>query len=157
MFFTFLKTHSSGHCHFPSGLPWISLKEKVHIHQLFQTGEQQYQRSSPTTANVLCPTSDFSTWGFGKMTGNPQEIWLWRTGGFDYRTSTELRETETLGGHKKKFCVHQNLGEMGSDHTRDHTNLPLSVWGPPAEVLSAVACDGDGGTGSRGTGRCIFA
>ena len=60
-----------------------------------QTGEQWYQRSSPTAVKILSPTSGFPAWGSRKSTGNPQETWPWRPAGFDDRTSTRLRETET--------------------------------------------------------------
>ena len=39
-----------------------------------QTEEQQYQRNSCTVASILDSTSDFTTWGSGKRTGNPQGI-----------------------------------------------------------------------------------
>ena len=41
----------------------------------------------------------FPNLGIYKGTENPQGIWLWRTVGFDYRTSTGL-EKQTLGGNK---------------------------------------------------------
>jgi len=44
---------------------------------------------------ALVSTSDFPTWGSGKGTGNPEEIWLWQTLEFDYRTCTALGKTET--------------------------------------------------------------
>ena len=44
---------------------------------------------------VLNPMSGFPAWGYNKGTGNSQGIWPWSPGGFDYRTSTGLGETET--------------------------------------------------------------
>ena len=52
-----------------------------------QTGEQEYQRSSPTVLRVLNPKSGFPA-------GNPHGIWPGRPAGFDYRTSIGLGETE---------------------------------------------------------------
>ena len=70
---------------------------------LSKTGEQSHQRSPRTLAKVLGPTKDFPIRGSGKRTENPQGIWLWRSAGFHYRTSTGLRETETLGGRKQNL------------------------------------------------------
>ena len=67
-----------------------------------QTGEQLYQRISCTAVKVLGPTTDFSTWGFGKEAENPQGIWLWRSVGWDYRISSGLGK-QTLGGHKQNL------------------------------------------------------
>ena len=71
-----------------------------------QMGEQEKQRSSYTVANILGPTWDFPTWGFSKGTGNPKGIWLWRTAGFDYRTSTGLGETDSWKAQTKPLSVH---------------------------------------------------
>ena len=67
-----------------------------------QTGEQLYQRSSLTVVKVLGPTADYPTWGSSKGTENPQGIWLWRSAGFDYRTSTGLAK-QILGEHKQNL------------------------------------------------------
>ena len=45
-------------------------------------------------------------------TDNPQGIWLWRSGEFDYRTSTGLTK-QTLGGHKQNL-VHTRTQEKGA-------------------------------------------
>ena len=81
------------------------IKIKSHTCQVGnpQTEEQEYQRSSHTVANILGPTSDFRTWGFGKGTRNPKGIWLWRTAGFDYRTSTGLGETDSQRAQTKSL------------------------------------------------------
>ena len=73
---------------------------------------------------VLCPISVFPTWGIQQKDweslGNP----TWRPVGFDYRTSTGLEETETLGVHKQ-YPVHINVqsNEESSDPTRDWDRL----------------------------------
>ena len=64
-----------------------------------------------TVMKVLAPTLDFPTWEASKGTGNPLEIWLWRTAGFDYRTSTGQGETETLGGHQQNLVCTMNQGK----------------------------------------------
>ena len=51
---------------------------------------------------VLGPTADYPTWGSSKGTENPQGIWLWRSAGFDYRTSTGLAK-QILGEHKQNL------------------------------------------------------
>ena len=58
-----------------------------------------------TTAKVLGPMTDFTTWGSSKWTANLQGIWLWRSAGFDYRTSTELRKQRLLEGTNKPLCT----------------------------------------------------
>ena len=93
-----------------------------------QTGEQWYQRSSPTAVKILSPTSGFPAWGSRKSTGNPQETWPWRPAGFDDRTSTRLRETETpLYKGTNKTCVHQDSAEGSSAPTADWTSQFSSV------------------------------
>ena len=64
------------------------------------------QRNSPVVKKVLRPTTDFSTWGSGKGTENPQGIWLWRPVGFDYRTSTGLGRDSRRAQTKR--CAHQS-------------------------------------------------
>ena len=70
-----------------------------------QIGEQWYQRSSHTVVKVLDIPTDFSTWGSGKGTENPQGIWLWMSAGFDYWTSTGLGKQRLLEGTNKTFCT----------------------------------------------------
>ena len=47
------------------------------------------------------------TWGPDKGTGNLQGIWPWSPAGFDYNTSTGLRETGTpvVEGTNKTLCI----------------------------------------------------
>ena len=66
-----------------------------------QTGEQLYQRNSHIAAKVLGPKTDFPTWGSGKGTEYPQGIWLLRSVGFDYRTSTGLEKQRLIEGTNK--------------------------------------------------------
>ena len=58
-----------------------------------------------TVAEVLGPTTGFSTWGSGKGTENPQEIWLWRAVGFDSRTPTGLGKERLLEGTNRTMCI----------------------------------------------------
>ena len=55
----------------------------------------------------LNPMSGFPAWGSDRETGNPLGIWPWSPVEFDYRTSTELGETETpvLEGTNKILCT----------------------------------------------------
>ena len=99
-----------------------------------QTGKWSYQRNSPIVAKVLGLTSDFSVWRSGKGTGNLQGIWLWRTMGFDHRTSTGLRETDCWRAQTKS-CVHHDPGERSSD---------LSDWARTACESFKVSCRGLG-------------
>ena len=77
---------------------------------------------------------DFPTWGSGKGTGNSQGIWLWRTAGFDYRTSTGLGETETLGRHKQNLVFTRTQGKGTVIPQETEPDLPVSAWGSPAKV-----------------------
>ena len=57
---------------------------------------------------VLGPVTNFLTWGSNKGSENPQEIWLWSSAGFDYRTSTGLgkqRLLEIAHTHKSLVCT----------------------------------------------------
>ena len=114
-------------------------KIKSHTHQWVT-----HQLESNNTTEVL-PL----LWRFGtqcqafpacrpdKGTGNSQGIWSWSPGGFYYKTSTGLRETETLGLESQsvvtqlcptlcdpmdwraqtKPCLHQDSEEGSSDAT----------------------------------------
>ena len=89
-----------------------------------QNGEQLYQRSSCTVAKVLGPTTDFSTWGSGKRTENPQ--------------GNRLLEGTI------KPCVHQDPGERSSYPTRDWLRLACECSGVSSGCGSPVACWGVG-------------
>ena len=106
--------------------------------------EQLYQRSSHTVAKVLGSTTNFPTLGSSKGTAYPQGIWLWRSAGFDYRTSTELGK-QTLGGHKQNlvFIRTQEKGAMTSQETEQ--DLAVCAW----ESLSEAWVDSD----RRGVGE----
>ena len=100
-----------------------------------QTGEQWYQRSSHTAVKILSPTSGFPGWGSRKGTGNPQETWPWRPAGFDDRTSTRLRETETsLYKGTNKTCVHQDSQKGAVPPLETEPDLPANVVGSPVEA-----------------------
>ena len=87
----------------------------------------------------------FPAWGSNKGTGNPQGIWLWRSVGFNYRTSTCLGEIDSsLGAHKPR-----PRGKEQWPHRR-LTQTYLLVLGMHG---SAVARRGERGTGSSSPGR----
>ena len=86
---------------------------------------------------ALGPTSDFPTWGSDKGIRNPQGIWLWRSVGFDYKTSTGLGETETLGGHKQILACTRTQGKGAVASKR--LSQSLEFWGSPV-----AACVGRG-------------
>ena len=73
-------------------------------------------------------------WEFGQGTGNPQGIWLWGPGGFDYRAFIGLGETETLGGHKQNF-VCTRTQEKGAV-------TPTGDWARPTCECLKVFCRG---------------
>ena len=68
----------------------------------------------------------------GKNTENLQEILLWRSVEFDYRTYTGLGK-QTLGGHKQNL-VHTRTREKGEVTPQDtEPDLPVRVQVSPAE------------------------
>ena len=97
-----------------------------------QTGGQLYQRSSHTIAKILGSTIDFPTWGSGNGTENPQEIWLWRSEGFDYRTSRGLGK-QTLGGYKQNLVHTRTQGKGSVAPQETEPDLPVSVLESPVE------------------------
>ena len=107
-----------------------------------QTGDPQYQRSSPT-AKDLGPTSDFPTWEFGKgmeSPGNPtlkeSGIWLHNF----HRTG----ENGDACRAQTKQCAHQDPGERNSDPTGDSSQTCLWVSeGLLQRHAFAVACRRD--------------
>ena len=72
------------------------------------------------------------TWASGIGTEYPQAIWLWRSAGFDYRTSTGLGKQRHWEGTTKP-CVHEDPGETNSD--------PYKRWAR----LACVCLGGAGG------------
>ena len=80
---------------------------------------------------------DFPTWGSSKGTGNPQGIWS--TAGFDYRTSTGLGETETLGRHKQNLVSTKTQGKGAVTPQKNEPYLPASLWGSLVEGEKVVA------------------
>ena len=87
-----------------------------------------------------------------KGTGNPQGIWLWRSEGFDYRASTGLEETETLGGHKQNLVCPRTQGE-GAVAPPETEQTCLWVFGG---LLREVHCGPPRvwSTGNSSPGRC---
>ena len=94
-----------------------------------ETREQLYLRSSWTVAKLLGPATDFQTWESGKRTETCQGIWLWRTGIFDYRTSTGKFWNTDSWRAQTKPGVHQDPRERSSDPTRDWATLACECLG----------------------------
>ena len=98
---------------------------------------------------VLNPRSGFPAWGSDKGTGNPQGIWPWSPAGFDHRTSTGLRKTETPGlegthTHKKNY-VPQDSEKRSSNPRGDWSQSTYSCW-----RVSCGSMDRQGLTTGRG-------
>ena len=121
-----------------------------------QTGEQLYQRSSPTVAKSLDHTPDSQTWGARKGTGSPHGILkvsgIW------------LQNFHRAGGNRDywraqtKPCMHQDPGERSSDPRGDWPQTSLWVFeGLLLMCGLAVACHGDRGTSSSSPGRHMLA
>ena len=104
---------------------------------------------------VLRPMSGFPAWVSGKGTRNPHRNWLWRPGEFDYRTSTELGETETpiLEGTNKILCVPRPRAKEQSPQKTTCLVLEGLLW----RLGLAMAHCSDGGTGSSSPRRCPLA
>ena len=110
---------------------------------------------------VLSPKSGFLVWRSSKGTRNSQGIWLWRPGGFDYRTSRRLggKETPLLEGAKKKNrqdAPRPRRKEQWPYRRLNHTYL-LVLEGLLWRHGSALAHRRDGSTGSISPGRCPLA
>ena len=135
-------------------------KIKFHTHWVgdSQTGDQQYQRSSPTAVNVWNPTSGFPVWALDKGTGNPQGIRPWRPEGSDCKTSTGLGETETpvLEGTNKTLCAPRLRGKEQWFCRKLNQNYLLVLEGLLWGCGSAGAHHRDGGTGSSCLGKPHF-
>ena len=91
-----------------------------------QSGEECYQRSSPTDVSLM---SGFPACRSCKGTGNPQGIWLWKPVGFDYRTFKELGKTRdsTLGGHKQNLVCAKTQGNGAVTSQKTEPDLPASA------------------------------
>ena len=82
-----------------------------------QASEQSYQKSSHTVAKDLDSTLDFTTWGSGKGTGNPQE--------YDCEGQQDfITELPQAYGNRDSWkvqtkpCTHKDPGERSSHPTR---------------------------------------
>ena len=151
LLYTFLKTHSLRIATFPLAYHEFPLKKK--FTSVIPNWRTVILRSSCPVANVLGPTSDFPTWQSGKETRNSQGFWLWMLVGFDYRNSTGLRETETLGGHKQNCVCRRTQRKRAGTLQEIEPDLPMRVWGSEWRPGSAVAYCGDRGAGSSSPGR----
>ena len=104
-------------------------------------------------------------WGPGRGTENPQGIWPWRPVGFDYKTSIELGETDTLvldgtknpksKKQKNNPRAHQDSEERSTDSLQRklNQNYLLVLKGLLWRCRSAGAHHRDGDTGSSCLGR----
>ena len=104
-------------------------------------------------------------WGPDRGTENPQGIWPWRPVGFDYKTSIELGETDTLvldgtknpknKKTKKNPRAHQDSEERSTDSLQRklNQNYLLVLKGLLWRRRSAGAHHRDGDTGSSCLGR----
>ena len=131
---------------------------KSHIQLMLgdpQTGQQQYQRSSPIAVKVLSPMPSFTTQGSIQVTRNPQEIWLWRRAGFDCRTCTGLGQTETLflQDTNKILCATGLRGEEQWPHRRLNQTYQLGLEGFLLRYGLAVAHFQDRDIWSSSSGR----
>ena len=132
-------------------------KIKFHTHWVgdSQTGEQWYQRSSPTAVKILSPTSGFPAWGSRKGTGNPQETWPW--GQQDLMTGLPQdwgnQRLHSSRAQTKLVCTKtQQKGPVPLLETEPY--LPANVGGSPVEVWVISGCHRDEGTESRSPVRC---
>ena len=132
MLFTFLKTHSLRIATSPLAYHEFPLKKK--FTSFIRNWRTVIPRSSCSVANVQGPTSEFPTWQSGKETRNSQGFWLWMLVGFDYRNSTRLRETETLGGHKQNRVCKKTQRKRAGTLQEIEPDLPMRVWGPSVEA-----------------------
>ena len=101
---------------------------------------------------VLKPVWSSPAWGSGPGTRKPQEIWLWRPAGFDYRISKELG-TPLLEGTNKTLCAPGPRGKEWWSHwklSQIYMSLKVSCrgtcWQWPATRTGALAAAvlGDG-------------
>ena len=101
---------------------------------------------------VLGPTIDFSSWGSGKGTEYPKQIWLWRSAVTDFEVSSLTIELPQDWGSRDSWraqtkpCVYQDPGERINDLIRD--------WARLACVCLRVSVRGVGGQWPTGAGRC---
>ena len=77
----------------------------------------------------------------GNLTLKASGIWL--------QNSPRTGETDS---RRAQHCVHQDPGERNSDPREAEPDLPVSVWGSPAEVWVTVASRRLRGTDYNGCG-----
>ena len=73
------------------------------------------------------------TWGIQQRDWESPGNLTLKVRGLDYRASTGLGKTETPGGHQHTLCT-QHPEQRSSGPTRDWADLPVRVWGSPADV-----------------------
>ena len=108
----------------------------------------------PLLWRLWAPYQASQTGGLAKGLGILR-IWLWRPVGFDHRTATGQRETETplLEDTNKIWCTPRPRGKMQWPHRGLNQTYVLLLEGLLQRRGSAVAHRGDRGTGSGRPGR----
>ena len=91
-----------------------------------------YKRSSHTAVKVIGPSTDFPTEDSARGWEH-QGIWLWRSLGFDYRTSTVLGKQRCLEGTNKILCAPEPRTKEGWPHKR-LSQACLWALGSPVQV-----------------------
>ena len=114
----------------------------------------------PKNFSHCCEGSDphirlSSLWGSSKGTGNPQEIWLWRTAGFNYRTSTGLRETDfTFGRHRQTLELTKTQGTWAVTPQETEPDILAGVGGSSVEVWAGSDSPRGWGHWNSSPGKC---
>ena len=103
---------------------------------------------------VLNFMSGFPAWGSNQRTGNPQGIWTWRPGGFNYRTSTGLGKTDfTLRGHKQSLVCTKTQGKGAVTPQETGPKLPAGVEESPVEAWVGRGSPQDVGDWQQQSGK----
>ena len=125
---------------------WVTHKLENNIPQ------KLYHSSEIPESHIRLPSLGVS--GNGRK--SPQTIWLWGPVGFDPRTSTGLRETNstTRGGTQSLLCT-RTQGKKQWPH-KTEPDLAAGIGGSPAEVGAAVAHCRDKDTGSSSLGKNLL-
>ena len=114
-------------------LPWAPLQS--HRAGDSQTGEQSQQRRSHTVAEVLRPTTDFSTWGsLRNLTLKVSRIWL--------QTFLRTGETDSWRAQTKPWA-HQDQEKGVVTPPETEPDVPVSVQESLVDG-STVASEGSG-------------
>ena len=107
---------------------------------------------------VLSSMSSSPDWRSGKETRNTKVIWLWRPAGFDRKTSTGVRDTETLlleGTNKTLHAIGPRAEEQWPHRRLNQIYLPV-LKGLLWRCGLAAAHNRERGTDSSSPGRCLL-